>query len=235
MISWGAIPDRLHLEGAMERDTGGSKRYVSRNYPIPATASINRDALPLIHRINQPDVSVTCDKAESSRVFSPLVHFLHRSPGHMPLPVLIRRESRLQRYIPALIDQTMGGERRLDCPDNRQHSAVSQAGNRERMMLMEQKHSDRYVTFKGIDGDGNARQLVAMLRRYIDDPLTTNVFWENFKKKLSQVGSPDANHGRILDELFLVHSYINNIRELFEEQEDHEALALLQQIEEESC
>ena len=29
---------------------------------------------------------------------------------------------------------------------------------------------DRYVSFKGIDCDGNARRLIACLRRHIDDP-----------------------------------------------------------------
>lgn len=49
------------------------------------------------------------------------------------------------------------------------------------------------------------------------DPEGSNPFWGLFKNKLAQVGSPEANHGRVLDELFLVHSYITNIRELFEE------------------
>lgn len=89
---------------------------------------------------------------------------------------------------------------------------------------------DRYVTFKGIDGDGNASRLVAMLRRHIDDPAKSNPFWEKFKDKLAE-----ANGGRVLDELLLVHSYINNISELFEEHDDHEALALLRQVETESC
>ena len=100
---------------------------------------------------------------------------------------------------------------------------------------MKKKGTNRYVTFKGIDGDSNARRLVSMLRRYIDAPEGSNPFWELFKNKLAQVGSPEANHGRVLDELFLVHSYINNIRDLFEEHGDHEALELLQQVEEESC
>lgn len=94
---------------------------------------------------------------------------------------------------------------------------------------------DRYISFKGIDGDGNARRLVSMLRRHIDDPAKTNPFWEKFKLKLALAGSAEANGGRHLDELFLVHSYINNISELFEEYEDQEALALLRQVEAESC
>lgn len=95
--------------------------------------------------------------------------------------------------------------------------------------------TDRYVTFKGIDGDGNARRLMAMVRRYMDDPATSNPFWDYFGAKLALAGSADANGGRLLDELFLVHSYINNIRELFEEQDDQEALDLLHQVERESC
>ena len=95
--------------------------------------------------------------------------------------------------------------------------------------------TDRYVSFVGIEGDKNSRKLVAMLRTHIDDPLKTNRFWELFQKKLNLVGQPDENGGRCLDELFLIHSYINNIRELFEEYDDQAALALLEQIESESC
>lgn len=94
---------------------------------------------------------------------------------------------------------------------------------------------DRYVSFIGIDGDGNAQKLIAMLRRHIDDPHKSNKFWEQFKEKLAEVGKPDANGGRDIDELFLVHSYINNLRELFEAYDDVPAIRLLEQIEAESC
>lgn len=100
---------------------------------------------------------------------------------------------------------------------------------------MKTKSTDRYMTFKGIDGDSNSRRLVAMLRRYMDDPATSSPFWEYFGNKLALVGSAEATHGRVLDELFLIHSYINNIRELLEEYDDREALELLHQIELESC
>lgn len=94
---------------------------------------------------------------------------------------------------------------------------------------------DRYVSFVGIEGDANAQELMRLLRLHIDDPNKSNRFWELFKEKLAKVGQPDPNGGRCLDELFLVHSYINNIRELFEEYDDQPALALLEQIEAESC
>jgi hypothetical protein len=74
-----------------------------------------------------------------------------------------------------------------------------------------------------------------MLRRNIDDPHRTNRFWELFKDKLGRGGQPDQNGGRCLDELYLIHAYINNIRELFEEYDDIPASKLLEQIESESC
>lgn len=101
-------------------------------------------------------------------------------------------------------------------------------------MQPEQK-PDRYVSFAGIDGDRNSRELMAMLRLHIDNPLKSNRFWELFKNKLNRVGQLSLNGERCLDELFLIHSYINNIRELFEEYDDQPALALLEQIEAESC
>lgn len=94
---------------------------------------------------------------------------------------------------------------------------------------------DRYVSFFGIEGERNSRELIGLLRRHIDDPAKTNRFWEQFKEKLARCGQPDENSGRCLDELFLIHSYINNLRELFEQYNDTSALALLEQIEEESC
>jgi hypothetical protein len=91
------------------------------------------------------------------------------------------------------------------------------------------------VSFVGIEGDKNSRDLMVMLSRHIDDPHKTNRFWELFKDKLERVGKPDQNGGRCLDELYLIHAYINNIREMFEEYDDQPALALLEQIETESC
>jgi hypothetical protein len=100
---------------------------------------------------------------------------------------------------------------------------------------MQQTKTDRYVSFVGIEGDKNSRDLMVMLRRHIDDPHKTNRFWELFKDKLERVGKPDQNGGRCLDELYLIHAYINNIREMFEEYDDVPALALLEQIEMENC
>jgi len=100
---------------------------------------------------------------------------------------------------------------------------------------MAKKKTDRYVTFKGIDGEGNSRRLLELLAPYIDDPATGNPFWDKFKAGLNRVNSAESGCGNRRDELLLVHSYINNIRELFEAHDDQEALDLLQQVELESC
>ncbi|MDA8430745.1 MAG: N(2)-fixation sustaining protein CowN [Geobacteraceae bacterium] len=94
---------------------------------------------------------------------------------------------------------------------------------------------DRYVSFAGIEGDKNSRRLMEMLRVHIDDPHKSNRFWELFKDKLGRCGQPEQNGGRCLDELYLIHACINNIRELLELYDDQPALTLLEQIEAESC
>ena len=101
--------------------------------------------------------------------------------------------------------------------------------------MEQEKRPDRYVSFIGIEGDKNSRELMTMLRVHIDDPHKTNRFWELFKEKLRRCSQPEQDGERRLDELYLVHAYINNIRELFELYEDQPALTLLDQIETESC
>jgi len=95
--------------------------------------------------------------------------------------------------------------------------------------------TDRYITFRNIDCEGNSKRLMAMLRRHLDDPAKSNPFWEMFKEKLARVGQPQETGGRCLDELFLIHTYLNNLYEIFEDYEDRAALELLQQIERECC
>lgn len=93
--------------------------------------------------------------------------------------------------------------------------------------------TDRYVSFKNIDCEGNSKKLMELLKAHIDDPAKSNLFWEKFKDRLATVGQEVA--GRTIDELFLIHNYINNLYEIFEEQDDDEALALLDKIEQECC
>lgn len=94
---------------------------------------------------------------------------------------------------------------------------------------------DRYVSYRDIDCAGNSKQLMEMLLRHLDDPEKSNPFWEKFKQKLAQAGQPQPIHGRCLDELFLIHTYINNLYEIFEQYLDTEALTLLEKIERECC
>jgi hypothetical protein len=88
---------------------------------------------------------------------------------------------------------------------------------------------DRYVSFIGLDCDAKAARLMARLRHTIDDPRHSNVFWEYFKKKAAGGSGPRP------DDLFLIHSNLNQIRELFEQHADADALALLDHIEEVCC
>jgi len=88
---------------------------------------------------------------------------------------------------------------------------------------------DRYVSFIGLDCDAKAARLMAEVRRYIDNPEHTNKFWEYFKKKAAGLTGPK------LDDLFMVHCHLNQIRELFESHEDQEALALLDMVEQQCC
>jgi hypothetical protein len=106
---------------------------------------------------------------------------------------------------------------------------------KRRNYMTQTSKSDRYVSFVGIEGEKNSRELIVMLRRYIDDPAKSNRFWDLFKAKLEAAGQPDPDKVFCYDELFLIHAYINNIREFFELHEDNYALALLDQIEAESC
>lgn len=88
---------------------------------------------------------------------------------------------------------------------------------------------DRYVSFVGLDCDGQAKRLVALLRPYMDDPAKRNAFWELLARKLNPVSGP--RH----DELFLIHAHLNILRDQLEAHDDLEALALLDKIEHECC
>lgn len=98
-----------------------------------------------------------------------------------------------------------------------------------------QEKTDRYVTYSNIDCEGNAKKLIGMLRCHIDDPDKTNAFWEKFKVMLNQIDNPPDDNSRRIDEIFMIHTYINNLYEVFEEYDDTDALALLDQIERECC
>ena len=91
---------------------------------------------------------------------------------------------------------------------------------------------DRYVSFDGIDCDGNAAKLTDLIRKYAAGPAKDNKFWQLFVAKLDRSAAGDTGVG---DALYLVHSNVYYIRELFEEHGTEDDLALLDQVEEECC
>ena len=88
---------------------------------------------------------------------------------------------------------------------------------------------DRYVSFVGLDCDAKAARLVARIYSHINDPCQSDQFWEYFKKKMAGALGPRP------DDLLLIHSHLNEIRELFEQRADTEGSELLDQIEKECC
>lgn len=88
---------------------------------------------------------------------------------------------------------------------------------------------DRYISFEGIDCDGNAARLMWMLDQQLLLPGRHDAFWDYFNTKRA------AKTGPQMDDLYLIHANINQIREFFETWQDDAALALLEQLEEECC
>lgn len=99
-------------------------------------------------------------------------------------------------------------------------------------MSTEQSKPDRYVSFEGIECDKNAELIVASIEKLAKGPARDNRYWQQFLVKIEKSRAGDKATG---DALFLVHSYLNLIRELFEDCEDQDALTLLEQVELECC
>lgn len=91
---------------------------------------------------------------------------------------------------------------------------------------------DPYALFPRIDCLGGSRHLIEVIRRHISEPEKSNAFWEEFERKLGQVG--DTTH-YTPDELQLVCAYKVYIEELFETYDDTEGLAMLEKLEETCC
>ena len=89
---------------------------------------------------------------------------------------------------------------------------------------------DRYVSFAGIDFEGNMARVLAHLTRYIKDPVWANAFWDRFSQRLEVACTSRAP---VADRLLLMHSHVYYMAELFEEADDEQALADLQQLERE--
>ena len=88
---------------------------------------------------------------------------------------------------------------------------------------------DRYVSFIGLDCDAKAARLVERIFSRINEPGVDDPFWTYFKKKMAGALGPRP------DNLLLIHSHLNEIRELFEQVNDAEGGKLLDQLEQECC
>ena len=88
---------------------------------------------------------------------------------------------------------------------------------------------DRYMTFKGIDCDGRARELMQRIEHLAADPQAASPFWAYFLAKRTPRSGPKP------DDLFLIHSNINQLYDLFERAEDVQATAMLAWLEEHCC
>jgi hypothetical protein len=88
---------------------------------------------------------------------------------------------------------------------------------------------DRYVSFDGIDCNGNAKRVMELIENHLASSDKSEPFWEYFMAKRQPRSGP------LPDDLFLVHCHLNQIREFFEERHDDTALALLFKLEEECC
>ena len=91
------------------------------------------------------------------------------------------------------------------------------------------KTTDRYVSFAGMDCDGRARRMMECIERHMAASGQENPFLKYFMAKRQPRSGP------VPDDLFLIHSNLNQIREFFEECDDQASLELLFQLEEECC
>ncbi len=98
------------------------------------------------------------------------------------------------------------------------------------MPSADQPANDRYVTFEGIDFEGNMEAVLVHLRRYIDDPAFANPFWDRFRRRLADA---EAAEQPVADRLLLMHAHVYYMAELFEDNDDTAALSTLHRLEKE--
>ena len=49
--------------------------------------------------------------------------------------------------------------------------------------------TDRYVSFAGIDCDGNSRRVIEVLLRHLENPTNRNAYWDAFQVKLREAAA----------------------------------------------
>ncbi len=91
---------------------------------------------------------------------------------------------------------------------------------------------ERYVSFRGIDCEGNAKIVIERILAIIGQPENNNALWQRFQERLAEAGKVGA---RKADELCLACSHTYYIEELFEEHGDTIGLEALQRLEDECC
>lgn len=94
---------------------------------------------------------------------------------------------------------------------------------------MSQHNVNRYISFEGTDCDVKSRCIIDYIKQYTDHPPYSSPWSKYFRDKLQ------SSLALGQDELFVVCSQMNNVRSLFEDYNDIEALNLLEQIEEDCC
>lgn len=110
---------------------------------------------------------------------------------------------------------------------NSQSAAQAATGGSPTPAPHAQGATDRYVSFQGIDCEGNTRRVMALIDRYTLGGEPLDAFWSYFHKRRA------ATLGPRFDDLLLLSSFVNPVRELFEAKGDAEGLALLEKLEDE--
>ncbi len=88
---------------------------------------------------------------------------------------------------------------------------------------------DRYVSFVGLDCDTKARRLVEGLRLTMGRGGRADPFWDYFAAKL------DGTRGPAHDELYHIHSHLNDLRDLLDRWGEADLAILLEALEVECC
>ena len=88
---------------------------------------------------------------------------------------------------------------------------------------------DRYVSFCGIDCDGNANRLLAMLENHLATGDGDTRWQTYFQQKREQQAAMNQ------DNLYFIGAQMNSLYSYLESCDDDAALALLWQLEQECC
>ena len=85
--------------------------------------------------------------------------------------------------------------------------------------------SDRYLSFKGIDFDGQEQRMMERIALHTEG--SDDAFWAYFYQRRN------AKSGMRCDDQLLLSSFVNQVRELLEDQDDALGLEWLDQLESE--